>query len=39
MMAFLYGEKIVQLLGMHRIAPDEVTLSKSVFQKKEECHA
>ena len=25
MMGFLYGEKIVQLLGIHRIAPDEVT--------------
>lgn len=35
MMEFLYGENIVRLLGMKRIAPDEVTLNKSVFQKKE----
>ena len=39
MMEFLYGEKIVQLLGMKRIPPDEVTLHKSVFKKKEDCHA
>ena len=38
MMEFLYGENIVQLLGMKRIAPDEVTLNKSVFQKKEDCN-
>lgn len=38
MMEFLYGENIVQLLGMKRIAPDEVTLHKSVFQKKENCN-
>lgn len=38
MMEFLYGENIVQLLGMKRIAPEEVTLHKSVFQKKENCN-
>ena len=38
MMEFLYGKEIVQLLGMKRIPPDEVTLNKSVFQKKEDCH-
>ena len=38
MMEFLYGENIVQVLGMKRIAPDEVTLHKSVFQKKENCN-
>ena len=36
MMEFLYGENIVQLLGMKRIAPNKVTLHKSVFQKKED---
>ena len=39
MMEFLYEEKTVQLLGMKRIPLDEVTLGKSVFQKKEDCHA
>lgn len=39
MMKFLYGENVVRLLGMKRIPPDEVTLNKSVFQKKEDCHA
>ena len=39
MMEFLYEEKIIQLLGMKRIPPDEVTLNKSVFKKKEDCHA
>ena len=36
MMEFLYGENVVRLLGMKRISPEEVTLHKSVFQKKEE---
>lgn len=34
MMEFLYGRMIMQLLGMHRISPDQVTLNKSVFQKR-----
>ena len=38
MMEFLYGEKVLQLLGMHRIAPDKVTLNNSVFQNKEGTH-
>ena len=38
MMKFLYGENVVRLLGMKRIPPDEVTLNKSVFQKKEDCN-
>ena len=36
MMEFLYGKEIVQLLGMHQITPDEVTLNKSIFQRKED---
>jgi hypothetical protein len=38
MMEFLYGKEIVQLLGMNRISPDEVTLNKTVFSKKENDH-
>ena len=33
MFAFLYGEKILDLLGCHRIPPQEVTLNKSIFHK------
>ena len=34
MMEFLYGKKIVNLLGMKYIHPDDVTLNKSIFHKK-----
>lgn len=34
MMAFLYGEDILELLGCHKIAPDEVTMNPSVFTGK-----
>ena len=35
MMAFLYGEYILDLLGCHKIAPNEVTMNPSVFRAKE----
>ena len=38
MMEFLYGKRIVKLLGMERINPDEVTLDKSIFHKQENEH-
>ena len=34
MFAFLYGQKILDLLGCHRIPPQDVTLSRSVFRKE-----
>lgn len=34
MFAFLYGEKILDLLGCRRIPPQEVTLSRSIFRKE-----
>lgn len=34
MMEFLYGNKILDLLGCRPIAPDDVTLDKSIFQKE-----
>ena len=33
-MEFLYGTGITGLLGCHRIAPDEVTLNRSVFNRE-----
>ena len=38
MMEFLYGERILQLLGMKRINPDNVTLNRSIFHKQEKVH-
>ena len=32
--AFLYGQKILDLLGCHRIPPQDVTLSRSIFRKE-----
>lgn len=34
MFAFLYGQKTLDLLGCHRIPPQDVTLSRSVFRKE-----
>ena len=34
MFAFLYGEDILKLLGCHRILPQNVTLSSSIFRKE-----
>lgn len=36
MMAFLYGEDILDLLGCHKIAPNEVTMNSSIFTDKGE---
>ena len=33
MMAFLYGDKILDLLGCTRIAPNDVTLNDSIFEE------
>ena len=35
MMAFLYGEKVCHLLGLRLIPPDEVTLNRSILNRKE----
>ena len=35
MMAFLYGENVCHLLGLRLIPPDEVTLNRSIFNRKE----
>ena len=34
MMEFLYGKKILDLLGCRRITPDNVTLNSSIFKKE-----
>lgn len=34
MFVFLYGQKILDLLGCHRIPPQDVTLSRSIFRKE-----
>lgn len=34
MFAFLYGQKVLDLLGCHRISPQSVTLNKSIFHKE-----
>ena len=34
MFSFLYGQEILDLLECHRIPPQEVTLSPSVFRKE-----
>ncbi len=39
MLSFMYGDKILSLLGCHLIAPDEVTLSPDIFQKAGDTHA
>lgn len=38
MMEFLYGSEIVRCLGIKRIAPDDVTLDRSIFRKSENTH-
>lgn len=37
MMVFLYGEEILNLLGCHKISPNEVTMNPSVFTGKGGC--
>ena len=32
--AFLYGQKVLDLLGCHRIPPQSVTLNRSIFRKE-----
>lgn len=39
MMEFLYGNKILDLLGCRPIAPDDVTLDKSIFRKEDSSNA
>lgn len=39
MMAFMYGERIFSLLGCHLIAPDDVTLTPSIFRKAGDINA
>lgn len=34
MMGVLYGNKMLDLLGCHRIAADSVTLDKSIFRQE-----
>ena len=34
MFAFLYGQKVLDLLGCHRISPQSVTLNRSIFHKE-----
>lgn len=34
MMAFLYGEDILKLLGSHKIRPNDVVMNASVFRRK-----
>lgn len=34
MFSFLYGQKIPDLLGCHRIPPQEVTLNRSIFRRE-----
>lgn len=38
MMVFLYGEKIPELFGIQKIAPNEVTLKPVLFQKGDNSH-
>lgn len=35
MMAFLYGEKTLEMLGSHKIPANEVTLNASIFKNRE----
>ena len=39
MLVFMYGERLLSLLGCHLIAPDEVTLSPEIFRKAGDEHA
>lgn len=39
MMEFLYGKKVSELLGCHRIAADEITLDNSIFRREEPFNA
>lgn len=34
MFAFMYGKNVLDLIGCHRIPPQEVTLNKSIFRKE-----
>ena len=36
MMCFLYGERIPELFGIYKIAPDDVTLRPSLLRKETE---
>jgi len=35
MFEFIYGHEFLELLGYHKIAPNDVTLNRSVFKKEE----
>lgn len=35
MFAFLYGQEVLDLLGCHRIPPQNVTLNRSIFRKED----
>lgn len=35
MFAFLYGEKILETLGCHKVAPNDVTLKASIFKTED----
>lgn len=39
MLVFMYGERLLSLLGCHLIAPDKVTLSPEIFRKAGDEHA
>jgi IS30 family transposase len=34
MLEFLYGSEVLDLLGCHRISPNDVTLNRSIFRKE-----
>ncbi len=34
MFSFLYGQEVLDLLGCHRIPPQEVTLNRSIFRRE-----
>lgn len=35
MMEFLYGEDVLKLLGSHKVAPNDVVMNSSIFNKEE----
>lgn len=36
--SFLYGQEILDLLGCHRVPPQDVTLNRSIFHKEDNSH-
>lgn len=38
MMSFMYGDKVLEALGLKRITPDNVTLNASIWQKEGAIH-